>query len=184
MDRASEQPGGVATALRVGLLLLLVFWTVRLASGAVDWCALDLVNLVFHEAGHVILRPFGSTLHLLGGTLLQLAVPAVLVGYFLTKRRDPFAAGVCGWWLGESLVNVARYMADARDLELPLIGGEHDWNELFWRFGVLDESSVAAISSATRGLGIMVMVAGLVWLGVLLLPRSTRDALAQRVVRR
>ena len=149
MDRASEQPGGVATALRVGLLLLLVFWTVRLASGAADWCALDLVNLVFHEAGHVILRPLGSTLHLLGGTVFQIAVPAVLVAYFLTRRRDPFAAGACVWWLGESLANVARYMADARDLELPLIGGEHDWNELFWRFGVLDESSVAAISSVS-----------------------------------
>ena len=173
--------GGWPAAGRIALLALLVWWTVRLASGAIDWCVLDLVNLAFHEAGHVLLRPFGSTLHLLGGTLLQLAVPAVLVGYFLARRRDPFAAGVCGWWLGESLFNVARYMADARDLELPLIGGEHDWNELFFRFGVLDESSVATISSVTRGLGVVVMVAGLAWLAVLLLPDSVRRSVADRI---
>lgn len=126
----------------------------------------------------MLLRPFGSTLHLLGGTIMQLAVPAVLVGYFLVRRPDRFAAGVCFWWLGESLVNVARYMADARDLELQLIGGEHDWNELFYRFGMLDESSVTTISFLTRGLGIVVMLCALAWLVALLLPQSVRRSAA------
>jgi hypothetical protein len=181
MANATDEPGGLVAMFRIGVVAWLAWWTVRLGSGAIDWCVLDLVNLVFHEAGHVILRPFGSTLHLLGGTLFQLAVPAVLVGYFLVRRRDLFAVGVCGWWLGESLLNVATYMADARDLALPLIGGEHDWNELLYRFGALDEASVEAISSATRGAGLVVMVAGLLWLAALLLPASIRQSVTARL---
>ena len=41
-------------------------------------------------------------------------------------------------WLGENLFNVARYMADARAQELPLVGnGDHDWTEIFSRWNVL-----------------------------------------------
>ena len=34
--------------------------------------------LVFHEAGHVLFRPFGEWLTVLGGTLGQLIMPAIL----------------------------------------------------------------------------------------------------------
>jgi hypothetical protein len=183
MEKTRAESGGLAAIVRVGLVALLVWWTLRLVAGASDWCVLDLVNLAFHEAGHLFMRPFGSTPHLLGGTLFQLAVPALLVGYFMLQRHDAFAAATCSWWLGESLNNVAIYMADARDLALPLIGGEHDWNELFFRFGALDEASVTSISSITRGLGALVMVVGLLWLGFLLLPAWLRDALADRMHR-
>lgn len=55
-------------------------------------------------------------------------------------------------------------MTDARDLALDLVGaGEHDWNELFFRFGVLDEPSVARISTTTRVTGLLVMAVGLGW---------------------
>lgn len=170
--------------MRAVLLAVLLFLTDRLATHAWTSIPLDLVNLAFHEAGHVFLRPFGHTLHFLAGTLFQLGVPALLVWYFLYRRRDAFAASACLWWVGESLVNVAIYMADARALELNLVGGgEHDWNELFFRFGVLDEASVTSISSITRGLGALVMVVGLLWLGFLLLPAWLRDALADRMHR-
>jgi hypothetical protein len=31
------------------------------------------------------------------------------------------------WWSGENMINVGRYIADARAQLLPLIGGDHDW---------------------------------------------------------
>ena len=143
---------------------------------------MDLVDLPFHEAGHVFLSPFGSTLHILGGTLGQLAVPSLLVWYFLSRRRDPFAAAACLWWVGQNLVNVSVYMADARDLALPLVGGgEHDWNELFFRFGLLAEPSVRAVSGATRAAGAVLLLAGLAWATAFLLPDQLRDGLQRRL---
>ncbi len=98
---------------------------------------LDGVNLAFHEAGHLFLLPFGQTLHFLGGTLGQLAVPAAAALHF-RARGDRFAAAVCWLWLGESAMNVAVYMADARAQALPLVGGHvHDWLWLLSKAGLL-----------------------------------------------
>jgi hypothetical protein len=163
------------TALRALLVTLLAFWTARLGSGAQQGCFLDLVNLAFHEAGHLFLAPFGQTMHFLGGTLGQLAVPAGLAVYFVLARREPFAAAACTWWFGENFVNIAVYMADARDLALPLVGGgDHDWNNLFYTFGLLGQDSVAAVSAWTHRLGTLVMVGSLVWLATFLLTGESR----------
>jgi hypothetical protein len=153
------------------LLLLLGWWTFRLVTGISTGCLLDLVNLAFHEFGHLAFTPFGSTAHYLGGSIFQLAVPGVLIGYFLWWRAEAVGAAFCFWWLGESLVNVSVYMADARELNIPLVGGgDHDWNELFFRFGLLGESSVARVSGATHALGTLIMVAGLLWWTYFVLP--------------
>ena len=168
--------------LRAALLAVLLFLTDRLATHAWVSIPLDLVNLAFHEAGHVFLRPFGHTLHFLGGTLFQLGVPALLVWYFLYRRSDAFAASACLWWEGESLVNVAVYMADARALELNLVGGgEHDWNELFYRFDLLGEDSVAAIAGGTPAAGVIVMLLGLSWAALFVLPARLRSGLVLRL---
>jgi len=55
-------------------------------------------------------------------------------------------------------------MADARDMQLELVGGgEHDWTQLFYQFGLLGQESVAKVSTATHHLGVIVMVAATVW---------------------
>lgn len=162
--------------LRAALLALFGYWTIRLAPGAATGCPIDLVNLAFHEAGHLFLTPFGETMHFLGGTLGQLAVPAGLVVYFLAARRQPFAAAVCAWWTGESLINIAVYMADARDLALPLVGGgHHDWNTLFYAAGLLSEESVRFVSTATHVVGAGIMIAGLAWGASFLLRGDLRE---------
>jgi hypothetical protein len=98
---------------------------------------LDGVNLAFHEAGHLFLGFGGQTLHFLGGTLGQLCFPAALALRF-RKRGDAFAAAVCALWLGESGMNVAVYLGDARAQALPLVGGHvHDWAWLLGRAGLL-----------------------------------------------
>ena len=158
---------------------LLTFWTARLVTEPGRGCFVDLVNLAFHEAGHLFLAPFGSTIHYLGGTLGQLAVPSLLAAYFLlVGQASPLGAAVCAWWAGENLLNVSVYMADARELALPLVGGgDHDWNELFYRFGLLGEDSVRIVSGGTRCAGILLMLLGLVWMTILALPAAARGRL-------
>ncbi|MFB9992162.1 hypothetical protein ACFFLM_09340 [Deinococcus oregonensis] len=93
---------------------------------------LELVNLVFHEAGHVLLAWGGSTLMLLGGSLLQVLVPAVCIGSFW-RRGELYAAGVLCLWLAQSWAGVAAYVRDAPTRNLDLITGDpdtHDWWQL------------------------------------------------------
>ena len=173
-------------SLLLGLLVAALGWTTfTRAFHLADWSLVDYVNLPFHEAGHVFFSPFGSTLHILGGTLGELLVPALLGMNFLFRDRRLPGAAFCLWWLGENFVYIARYMADARDLELPLVGGgDHDWNELFYRFGLLSETSVARVSSVTHATGVVVMLAGLAWLAYFALPEGRRGAVREAITAR
>jgi hypothetical protein len=75
-------------------------------------------------------------------------------------------------------------MADARELKLELVGGgEHDWNEIFYRIGLLDQESVARNSALTHHLGVIVMMAAVAWMVCLALPADVRENLAARISR-
>lgn len=103
------------------------------------------VNLVFHEAGHVIFRPLGRFMTILGGSLLQVLVPLLCTVAFLTRHLDPFAASVTLWWTGQSLIDLAPHINDARAQQMILLGGftgqdrpgYHDWNNLLSQLGWL-----------------------------------------------
>jgi hypothetical protein len=125
---------------------------------------LDHVNLVFHEAGHPLFGIFGETMGLYGGTLGQLAVP-FLVWLAFWRQRDALGCTVAGVWFFENFLNVARYMADARAQALPLVGGgEHDWEQIFGRWGVLASDTVIAHRVAVLGwIGMLAMCAWLGW---------------------
>ncbi len=127
---------------------------------------LDSLNLVFHEAGHPLFSPFGETLHILGGTLMQLLVPALVAGSCWYKRQA-LGAALAGVWFFQNGFNIARYMADAREQVLPLAGGgEHDWGTLFGQWGVLPKD--LAYAATVRGLawiGILLCCAWLAWRG-------------------
>ncbi|PNY80011.1 hypothetical protein CVO96_00360 [Deinococcus koreensis] len=100
---------------------------------------LDGVNLVFHEAGHVLLSVLGETVMLLGGSLFQLLVPAACIGAFLL-RRDRYSAGLLTLWLAQSLASVAAYIRDAPTRQLDLITGApdtHDWWQLLGGWNAL-----------------------------------------------
>ena len=100
---------------------------------------LDGANLIFHEAGHIFFSPFGDFLQYLGGSLMQVLIPVVCAVYFwLHLQRS--ASAVTIFWTGESTTNVAIYVADARRMELPLIGGDHDWNYLLGRLNLLNQA--------------------------------------------
>ncbi len=136
----AEASAGVQRAGRwVGALVALLLAGPSLLAPA-EFHALDHVNLIFHEAGHMLLMPLGETVMLLGGSLMQLLVPLACGAAFLT-RGDRYAAGLMGVWAGQSLANVSAYVADARDRALPLITGDpdtHDWWQLLGGWGALD----------------------------------------------
>ena len=173
-----EWPGdatGPGLLARAALLALLALWTVSFLRAGLDaerlmGSFLHLVNLPFHEAGHVFFSPFGRFLTVLGGSVFQVAVPLLCAGVFLVKNRDPFAASVATWWAGESLLDLAPYVADARALALPLLGGRtgaevegHDWEYLLTTLGLLGRD--VALGRATFALGAFLMVASIAWGG-------------------
>ena len=91
---------------------------------------LDTINLFIHEAGHFILKPFGMSVHVIGGSLFQILLPLALA--IVTWRQNADQIVYPGFWLGENLVNVSVYIGDAPYKQLRLIarGLIHDWNWL------------------------------------------------------
>jgi hypothetical protein len=105
---------------------------------------LDHANLLFHEAAHLFVGLFSQRLEPYGGTIGQLVFPVVLAVSFWRKELPLSFAGSLIWFF-ENWLNIARYMADARALELPLLGGgEHDWNTIFSRWNVLSYDTLIA----------------------------------------
>jgi len=88
---------------------------------------LGLVDLGFHELGHLLTYPLPDVVTASMGSIAQVAVPLGLAAYFALVRRDLVAGGLCLAWAGTSARDVAVYVADAPYQRLELIGGEHDW---------------------------------------------------------
>jgi hypothetical protein len=168
----------------VGLAVLLVLTLkvlalgLAMAQGGVLWF-LHGVNLVFHEAGHLIFGFFGQFLAVLGGSLNQVLIPAICVGAFLRTRQRASAA-VALFWTGQSLCDVAVYVADGRAMALPLLadGLIHDWNWILGHLGLLQRAE--AIGKLMFGAGALLMLAALAFLGLDLL-RAWGDASGGRV---
>lgn len=126
------------------------------------------VNLIFHEAGHVLFGLAGEWPGVLGGSLGQLLMPAVCVGAFLWSEREPFGASVALWWTAESLLDLAPYVNDAGAQVLPLLGGVtgrdvpgyHDWNRLLGAVGWLGADHAFALVLHGAGLALMAAALG------------------------
>jgi hypothetical protein len=135
---------------------------------------MHLINLPFHEAGHLIFSPFGRFIGVSGGSLMQLLVPLVCFLTFLIKTRDTFAASVALWWLGESLMDLAPYINDARYLKLVLLGGVtgrdvadyHDWEFILSHLGLLEYDHFFA--DAAQITGALLLIIAFIWGGFLL----------------
>jgi hypothetical protein len=143
-----------------GFASLLILW---LAHSDPYWVyVLDSANLAFHEAGHPLFSLLSDRLTVYGGTLAQLMFPLLVLVSFYRQR----ATGSCAFavlWLGENLFNIAVYMADARVQLLPLVGnGEHDWAEIFSRWGVLQWDT--GLASLVRMTGWLLIIGAGWWL--------------------
>ncbi len=146
------------------------FWLVF----AYEYHFIDHVNLLLHEAGHVLFSPFGNTLQFLGGTISQLFFPAAFAVHFWRGDRK-FEAGVGAVWFAESLMYTAAYMGDARARILPLVGGGiHDWHWLFSRWGVL--AGAESIAGFFHFVASVLLVASLVFMYRQIVSRPVADA--------
>jgi hypothetical protein len=162
------------------LALILIFiwgWKIILSpmeSNYVGESFMHLINLPFHEAGHVFFRPFGQFIMMLGGSIGQVLMPLICFLVLLLRTRDTFGASVALWWLGESFMDLAPYINDARALKLILIGGVtgkevidyHDWEFILRKLRWLNYDHTLAHLANT--IGILFMMGAFVWGGYLL----------------
>jgi hypothetical protein len=126
---------------RAALLLWLAYVAVQHLRDDDYQSIFGALDLGIHEGGHLLFSFLGDFLTTAGGTLTQLAVP-IIAGVMFVRQRDYFAVAVAGCWLAMNLYGVATYMADAREMDLPLVtvgGGEagHDWNTMLDTLGLL-----------------------------------------------
>ena len=161
---------------RAALYLFLVLWGLRflfstVPDNYVGRSFMHMINLPFHEAGHVIFGFLGDFLRALGGTLGQLLIPAICLWTFLMRTRDVFGASVALWWLGENFMDIGPYIADARSGQLLLLGGVtgrdvpgyHDWENVLGDLGLAQyDQTLGALS---YGLGRLLMLAAFAWGG-------------------
>ena len=162
---------GLVRAVRGAFLAGLLIWTIQFARAGMGLESaspiLHMPDLVFHEAGHVLFGFFGQFMSVLGGSLLQFLVPVILAVAFF-RRRDTYGAVVCTWWAGQNLLDLAPYIADARALQLVLLGGQtgaevegHDWEFILMQLGWLHLDG--AIGLAAYRTGLVMMFGALIW---------------------
>ncbi|MFC1579610.1 zinc ribbon domain-containing protein [Thermodesulfobacteriota bacterium] len=165
---------------RVLLFVVLFVWGLKFMftsvdSGAVMGSFFHLVNLPFHEAGHILFRPFGRYMTSLGGSLFQLMMPLICMGVFLVHTRDSYAASLSFWWFGQNFLDLAPYINDARRLVLPLLGGNtgksspygfHDWEFILREAGIVHWDRRLALFS--HKLGIIIMIVAILWAAYIL----------------
>ncbi len=161
LDSRWQWPARGAVIGGLVAIALLALWIAVDGDGYLR--PLDDANLALHEAGHVFYGLLGSTAELYGGTFGQLTFPALCAGAFFW-RRDPVGCAVTVAWFGQNLCNIARYVADARAQELPLVGGgEHDWFNILSRWSALDADQPVAQVFRFAGWALVLGAGG--WLG-------------------
>jgi hypothetical protein len=123
---------------------------------------LDLVDLPIHETGHLIFRIFGEFIGVAGGSIFQVLLPAVFVGYFVWKGQY-YSAAIVLFWVGQSILNVWVYASDAVVMKLVLTSGFtgsegsfHDWNYMLTRTGLIGSTKI--IAGLIRALATLVII--------------------------
>lgn len=117
------------------VLLLGIYFVINRGN----FTLIDNADLVIHEGGHVFFSFFGKFAYTLGGTLMQVFIPALFLWYFFaTNYRTGVQFSLL--WLGQNFINISVYAADARAQKLPLLGGNnsyHDWHYLLSQVNLL-----------------------------------------------
>lgn len=119
------------------------------------------IDLVIHEAGHTVALFLPRFLYVLAGSAFQVMLPAVCAWTFLYQRQ-PGSFAVALFWMGESVTDLAIYMADAKRRALPLLGGDptgHDWHYLLGHLGLVNWAQF--LGRLTFGLGIVMITIAL-----------------------
>lgn len=136
--------------MKLAFAALFAIYFLSIAFRPMEGSFLDTVDLPIHETGHLLFSILGHFMGVAGGSLFQVIVPAVFVGYFF-RREEWYSASMVLFWVGQSLINVYVYAQDAVRMELVLLGGLtgsegsfHDWNFLLTEVGLIKQTSVVA----------------------------------------
>jgi hypothetical protein len=111
--------------------------------------------LIIHEAGHTFFSFFGNrTITILGGSLYEILLPLIIVGYFYYNRFEK-GLQLALYLLGSAWLSVAFYAADGGQQQLPLIANlgreSHDWLNLLSRWDLLEHDHTIGIIFASIG---------------------------------
>lgn len=130
--------------------ILLSIYFLWIAYDPMQGSFLDNVDLPIHETGHLLFRILGEFMGIAGGSLFQVIFPAVFVGYFIWQKSY-YSAAIVLFWVGQSVLNVWVYAADAVVMQLVLTSGFtgsegsfHDWNYLLTATGLIDSTKTVA----------------------------------------
>lgn len=145
---------------------LLTIYFLWVAAIPMQGSFLDLVDLPIHETGHLIFRLLGEFMMIAGGSLFQVIFPALFVGYFVWHFKY-YSAAIVLFWVGQSLLNVYVYAADAQVMQLVLTSGFtgtegsfHDWNYMLTETGLIGSTKIVA--GIIRGVGTLTIIAAAV----------------------
>jgi hypothetical protein len=147
--------------LLAGITLLAMFgWFAFLRGTRVP--LLGLVDLGFHELGHLLTYPFPDVVTASMGSITQVAVPIGLAAYFFVARGDRLGGSLCLGWAGSSAADVSVYIADAPTEDLVLLGvGEHDWAFVLGPEHLDALDMAASIATLVKVSGFLLLFAGL-----------------------
>lgn len=142
---------------------LLSIYFLWIAYAPMNGSFLDNVDLPIHETGHLIFRLFGEFMSIAGGSFFQVIFPALFVGYFIWHHKY-YSAVIVLFWVGQSILNVYVYAADAVAMQLVLTSGLtgaegsfHDWNYLLTQTGLINSTKM--IAGIIRMLGTLTIIA-------------------------
>ncbi len=85
--------------------------------------------------------------------------------YYFYSNKKKFGVQISLVYLGENLLNISKYAADAQAQKLPLLGGNkvyHDWNFLLKKLNILEYDQVVG--------GFFVVLGIITFLFALLIP--------------
>jgi hypothetical protein len=135
---------------------------------------LQYLDIAVHEVGHMIFRPFGEFTMLIMGSGTEVLFPFAVGLVFLVWKRDLIATGICWAWSASAAADASRYIADATEGSLALLGGGPDamgdWERVLGPEH-LDKLALADDYAAqVRTMGVLLIVvafslviAGIVW---------------------
>lgn len=127
--------------LQIIFWLILIYFAYILLVSRISFVILDNFNLLLHEAGHFLFSLFGEFMGVIGGTVVQLALPLIFIIYFF-YRAQFYSGSIVLFWLGQSLIDISNYIKDASAMKLELIGDIHDWNYLLGKFNLLKKDLI------------------------------------------
>ncbi len=107
---------------------------------------LDYVNLPIHEAGDLFFCPFVQFISVVAASLFQVLVSIIFVVYFWWHNQR-YSSGITLFWVGQSIINLYVYAADAVVMQIVLLGGLtgsegsfHDWMYLLTETALFDHT--------------------------------------------